>query len=593
MTGYDKMAYQRFSALALLSLAACAAPSPYASAPAITNHVDDWRDEILYQLVTDRFADGDVNNDWGATRDPDDLARYQGGDWQGILDHIDYLEALGVTAVWISPIVLNVEEDAGVAGYHGYWTQSFVDTNPHMGDLAKLRELCDVLHQHDIKVVVDIVVNHVGQLFYYDINRNGQPDITNYYSTDGSGAVNIVTEWDPAYDSRGVQSWTSLGESGDAPVEWVYMPELNRVPPEPYVFQNPDWYNRRGRVTDWGDFEQVVYADFPGGLKDLATENPDVRAALIEIFSDWITETNIDGYRIDTVKHVEHDFWSEFAPAIRAHAADLGKENFFLFGESFDGDDELIGSYTDTDMLDSVAYFSQKYQVFDDVFKVGGATSKVAELYAQRDEHYGTTPQPGGVGVAPRDLLVNFMDNHDVPRFLYDQPDEAALMSALVYLFTTDGVPVLYYGTEQGFDGGNDPANREPLWGSGYDTSGALFQHTAALTALRRGCAPLRRGDLSLTWTTDHTDSEEDAGILAFERALDGDVVLVAINTSDDQTSTTAYGDEAMAVDFAPGATLDVIFPEGDGRSFQVASDGTVAIEVGPREGLVLSDGGC
>ena len=133
-------------ALALLLLgSACQAP-PVGHSPgrAITSNVSDWRDEVIYQVVVDRFANGDYSNDVGV--DPRFLGRYQGGDWQGIIDRIPYLQALGVTALWISPVVRNVEEDAGFAGYHGYWTQDFMSVNPHFGDLAQLQELVDALH---------------------------------------------------------------------------------------------------------------------------------------------------------------------------------------------------------------------------------------------------------------------------------------------------------------------------------------------------------------------------------------------------------------------------------------------------------------
>ena len=109
----------------------------------VTNHAGDWRGEVIYQLMVDRFADGDLNNNQGAV--PGELGRYQGGDWQGVIDHVDYLKKLGVTSVWISPVVRNVESDAGFDGYHGYWTQDFLDVNPHFGDIAKLREMVDVL----------------------------------------------------------------------------------------------------------------------------------------------------------------------------------------------------------------------------------------------------------------------------------------------------------------------------------------------------------------------------------------------------------------------------------------------------------------
>lgn len=576
--------------LSLLLGLGCMKGADYDRDPVITSEVDDWRDEVLYQLITDRFADGDPSNNFGSTQDLSNLNNYMGGDWRGIIDKADYLEGLGVTAIWVSPIVSNVEEDAGIAGYHGYWTSDFTRVNPHMGDLAALRELVDVMHGRGIKVIVDIVVNHVGQAFYYDINQNGQPDVQTWYATDGSDTLDMVTEWDPAFDRRRVQSFTSLGEAGDAPLGWVYMPEINRMPPEPRAFQDPLFYHRMGRVTDWSDLEQVRLADFPGGLKDLATENPNVRAELIDIFGDWITQTNIDGYRLDTVKHVEYDFWTEFCPAIREHAASIGKDNFLLMGEVFDGDDALVGSYTQPDMLDGAVDFAAKYQVFEDVFKRGQATTKVEALHTARQSNWGANAQPGGVGVAPRDLPLAFLDNHDVARFLWDQPegDDSALRAALVYLMLRDGAPVLYYGTEQGFAGGNDPANREPLWPSGYDVKHPIYQWISGIAKLRARHAALRRGDLRFVYTTDHVGDEPDAGILAVERATDSDRALIVINTHPSQTSRVGDSAAPLLTGFTPGTTLVNGLPDAISQTWTVGASGEVLVELGPRAAVVL-----
>ncbi len=578
--------------LALCGLG-CAPGGAFSENPAITNHVDDWRDEVMYQLITDRFANGEADNDINVTADPSNLARHHGGDWQGIIDQVDYLAGLGVTTIWISPVVQNVEEDAGGAGYHGYWTQDFETTNPHFGDIARLRELVSVMHDHDIKVVVDIVANHIGQLFYYDINQNGQADVQIWYATDGSDEETIVTEWDPAWDPRGIQSFTSLGEAGPAPIAWVHMPELNRVPPQPPEFQNPDWYTKKGRVTDWDDPEQVEEGDFPGGLKDLETANPNVRAALIRVFSDWITKTNIDGFRIDTVKHVEHDFWVEFCTAIRAHAAGIGKERFLLFGEVFDGSDARVGSYTQAGMLDGAVDFAGKYQIYEETFKHGGPTAQVAALHADRQENWGATEQPGGVGLAPRQLPLGFFDNHDVARFLFDQEgDTSALELALVHLMFREGLPVLYYGTEQGFSGGNDPANREPLWPSGYDTAHPLYSWIAELAALRQEHDALRRGAQRYVWATENTGEEDDAGMLAWVRELPaeqgGAAVLVVVNVHPEKTSRTVADGAGMAVPFAPGETLVDVLPSTVQRSLTVDGDGRVVVELGPREAAVF-----
>ncbi len=590
-----------------------------------TSTVVDWRDEVIYQVMIDRFEDGDPNNNWNV--DYRNEAAYHGGDWQGLIDRLDYIEELGATALWISPVVKNVEEDAGFASYHGYWTQNFVATNPHFGDLAKLQELVKKAHDRGMKVVLDIVTNHVGQLFYYDVNRNGQPDIVFFggggpgsgsRTSDPAAALRRVSEWDPEYDCRGVQGFTSLGENGPAPIVWVEQPEINRMPPFPSEFANPAWYNRKGRVTIWETGavdpphncpepaananaylrEQERLGDFPGGLKDLNTENPEVREALVRVFQFWIEAADFDGFRIDTLKHVEHDFFDVFAPAMRSHAKKLGKDNFFMFGEAFDGNDDLLGSYTHGEGVDSVFYFSAKYQVFDDVFGRSAATAKVQRLYEARNEEvdgkprYSDQPKTNGPTDAegnplvPQQLLVNFMDNHDVPRWLYDFPDVRKLRNALVYLLTIDGIPCIYYGTEQDFAGGPDPSNREDMWHSDFDTSGETFRHMKTLIGLRKRLAPLRRGDVTWRWSTEHTGSESDAGLMAFERSYQGETVLVLINVHDEQAARTRDGDTVLETGFGGGAALvDVLSDE----TFSTGGDATLDVTVPPRGARILT----
>lgn len=557
----------------------------------VATHVEDWRDEVIYQLMVDRFANGDPGNDWRVDPTGTHLARYQGGDWQGVIDRLDYLEELGVTAIWISPIVLNVDTDAGVDGYHGYWQIDLERVNPHFGDLATLRRMIQACHDRGIKVILDIVTNHMGQAFYYDININGRPD-ENVFGSGSRSELERITEYDPDYDPRGIQSSTSLGESGPAPIRFFDMPEIFRIPPQPPLFQHPDAYNRRGRVTSWDDLEQVVWGDFPGGLKDIATENPAVREEFVRIFVDWVLKTDLDGFRIDTLKHVENGFWEHFAPEMRRRLAEAGKTNFLMFGEAFDGDDALVGSFTMPNRVDSVFYFPHKFQVFNDVFMHEGPTSNIARLFAQRATNYGTEPQEGGIGVPPTEALVNFIDNHDLPRFLFDKPSIPALHAGLAYLLTMDGIPCLYYGTEQQFSGGNDPANREPLWLSphgAFDTENETFRWTARLTRIRRQYVALRRGDFVLRWTTDHTGDEQDAGIVAFERTTpDGAYALVVINTQArhaSETSSSMGGGTDMEVGAAAGSTLvDVV----SGERHAVSAMGTMRLEVQPHQAMIL-----
>ncbi len=211
-----------------LSVFACADIPSTGQKAVLATHVDDWRDEVIYQVIVDRFADGDLNNDYNV--EPGFLGKYQGGDWRGLENRLPYLQDLGVTTLWISPIVKNVESDADVDGYHGYWSEDLHKLNPHFGDAASLRSLVNTAHTRGMKVVLDIVCNHMGQLFFYDMNLNGKPD--QYIG--GSGSTSPVTnenEYDPDWDPRGVQAYSAAGNAGRAPVIFLNMPEINRTAP--------------------------------------------------------------------------------------------------------------------------------------------------------------------------------------------------------------------------------------------------------------------------------------------------------------------------------------------------------------------------
>ncbi len=638
----------------------------------------DWRDQVIYQIMVDRFDNGDPNNDINVQ--PSVPGRYHGGDWQGIIDRLDYLGELGVTALWISPVVKNTEEDAGFASYHGYWAQDMLRPNAHFGDLAKLRELVDTAHAKGMLVILDVVTNHMGQLFYYDINGNGQPDDTVsgggfshtclqvcmnnpsacsadelVYCEDGSGYLERIIEWDPDFDPRGVQGWTSLGFSGAADVRFTDWPESNRTPPprppewfnwpdDKAWFDDPSWYNRMGRVyvcwheNDYSrDFvrEQETIGDFPGGLKDLDTDHPDAKEALIRAFEYWIEVADFDGFRVDTVKHIDRPeiarnvrgFWGDFTDRMRAKAKALGKDNFFIFGEGFDGNDELIGAYTfgGTDSegsfgrFDSMFYFSQKYRGVEGVFVQDQPTKNLECLYNSRMGRAGsdaycaangfaTGPtysnvahadsQDGGIGLPPNQVMVNFIDNHDVARFLFEKSDPAMLRVALAYLMTWDGIPCIYYGTEQSFAGGVDPKNREDMFlGNptlGYEafaTDHEQFAYVQGLVAMRKAHVALRRGIVSPVWSTTQAGARRDAGIFAFERVAPEETALVVLNASEQQSETCAPvgdGGACLRTTLPAGATLTDLMPGGDGQTFTVRSDGTVLVTVPARSARIL-----
>jgi glycosidase len=575
-------------------------------------HVEDWRDQVIYQVMVDRFENGDTGNDHLVNAAG--LARFQGGDWAGLENRLDYLQELGVTALWISPVYKNVETDADVDGYHGYWPQDFTAANPHFGDVMSLRRLVAAAHERGMLVIYDVVVNHVGQVFFYDINMNGHADEQVRGSGEQSNVVH-VNEHDPDFDSRGIQAETSLGEAGPAPIVFRYEPASNHMPPEPAdPLQLSESYNKRGRTLDFEDPDQLLHGDFPGGLKDLDTTNCKVKRAMVDAYARWIELTDADGFRIDTIKHVEREFWRYFTQKVRQRLASNGKRKFFMFGEAFDGRAELVGAYTrnaepadlpgapelaremecvddgnavTADQLDGMFEFPQYYAVVRDVFHDGLSTDRIEQLWTRRSELYGLEPNELGTGVAPIQTLVNFLDNHDVPRFLFNG-DEQELHLALVFIMTEQGIPCVYYGTEQRFDGGNDPANREPMWSSGFDTSGPTYAWLQKLAAIRKRYVALRRGDQRVVWATSRTGDESDAGMFAFERtggdAGDG-YAAVVMNVHRNKASTPVFQGSPMAVSQPEGTVLVDVLGEG---SYTVGAGGALTITLEPMKAAVL-----
>lgn len=608
----------------------------------LATYPDDWRDEVIYQVLIDRFNDGNDGNNF--LLDRENMARYHGGDWQGLEEKLDYIEELGVTTLWISPVIKNIETDANVDGYHGYWAVDLTQPNAHFGNLDDLRKLVQGAHDRDMLVVIDIVTNHMGQLFYYDMNLNGAPDIllqgtgTRPQGTavppgfDQSGFTH-VTEYDPDFNPAGIQAFTSLGPAGIAPVIFPYNPKTGHVTPMPELFGRPETYNRKGRTFNYDDPQQLVTGDFPGGLKDVNTTRCDVKEAMVDSYARWIELTDADGFRIDTVKHVEREFWRYFTQRVRQRLAKQGKQKFFMFGEAFDGNDALVGQFTLNDLpdedqqkrenscdagpkitgdqLDSAFYFPQHYQAFRDVFLDAQSTERIATLWAAKTTNYGTTPPAESAGLPAHKVLVNFIDNHDVARFLYwagqnqndnsPQRQRALLHNALLLLYTAEGIPCMYYGTEQEFRGGNDPSNREDMWRPlpylgetvappAYDTQGPTFKHTQRLIALRKKYPALTRGDTNVVYSTAHTGDEADAGIFAFERTggdAKGNYALIVFNTNQKHDSSPRYEDIKMTLTAPKGAVLvDVLSAKQ--TAYTVANDGTLDITLPPASGALL-----
>ncbi len=523
MAGVVTGALARARALAAAGVVALAIVPGLAFA--LTPSPTDWRDLVIYQILTDRFADGNpANNALEGSYVPSDGARIHGGDFAGIEGKLDYIENLGVNAIWLSPVLLNAN-----AEYHGYAARDLFSVAPHFGTLAELQSLVAACHARGIYIVMDVVVNHMGDLIH---------------STSGSY---------PAYryPTTYTLSWR------DASKRYFG------------VLDNLSKFHAHGNIGSFVDPEQVVGELF--SLDDLKTEDAAVQNEL-KLASEWLIEnTDCDGYRIDTVKHVEMSFWNTWAPAVHAHATARGKGRFFLFGEVFDGDDSKNGSYTGTVSggnykLDAVLHYPM-YNTTNGVFGFDNPPSEISNRYAQLGQYDPTS----------REQLVTFLDNHDNSRFLgfgIANQDESRLRAALGWQLTSRGVPCVYYGTEQEFDGGGDPYNREDMWDGAWDFGPSdfdnfdlvhpLFLHTRRLLDARRRHEALRRGV-----TTERGSEAAGPGYYVYDRRTATDTVLVAINTSNapvirvGQTSPWVSG--SVLVDVLDPAVRDTI---GAGGAF-------------------------
>ncbi len=507
---------QWFAALLLLVLACCVG----GRAQAATASPSDWRDLVLYQIITDRFANGNTSNDAvEGNYAPADGFKIHGGDFAGVQAKLDYLQQLGVDGVWISPVVLNAN-----AEYHGYAARDLYSIAPHFGTMAELQALVAACHARGMVVVLDVVLNHMGDLI--DSGDAGYPTFKN--------PANYNLRWRSAKHHAG-------------------------------FFNDLTKFHAHGQIGNYVDPEQILGE--LAGLDDIKTEDPVVRTELIKAYNWLIDQTDCDGFRIDTVKHVETPFWSTWAPAVHAHADSIGKAKFFMFGEAFDGDDAKNGSYTGTvgggpykldSMLYYPMYFTTSYAFRNaDPGDAGTAPAQISARYGALS-NYDTTS---------RGQLVTFLDNHDNARFLgfgsAAESDESKLVAALGWMLTSRGVPCIYYGTEQAFDGGGDPYDREdmfrgswdfgPSLGDNFNEARPLVQYVRRVSEARRRHEALRRGT-----TRELYVAAAGAGPYVYERMTANDTVWVAVNNSNAPATLVL-----PAGPWAPGTALvDAVQPD-------------------------------
>jgi len=451
----------------------------------------DWRDLTLYMIFTDRFADGNpANNELtpGVRAEPANPRGVHGGDFKGIEQHLDYIQGLGPRALWLTPVCLNEASSA----WHGYGANDLATVSPQLGGLEGLRGLIRAAHARRMYVILDVVVNHLG-----DVVTSDDPGWPGYRAT-GEG-----------YHLR----WRSA----------------DRIPAAP--FNNLNWFHDRGQIGDWNNPVERVVGQFYT-LADLRTELPEVRAALIGVCQKLIRDTDCDGFRVDTVRHVERSFWDAWCPAIRDYARALGKTNLLMFGEVADRDDQLLASYTSETNgpgFDSLLDFPLFYAI-KDVIAGEAPTRRLTERF-ERLVH----PPYSKESLTQ---LVTFLDNHDQPRFLAAENargEVARLRQALVFLYSAVGIPCLYYGTEQGFNGGADPFNREDMVQRSpagrptdhFNPNHPLYRFIQRLHEIRQAHPALRVGKQKFV-----ADDPRRPGIYAFARQYGEDCALVVLNTA-------------------------------------------------------------
>jgi len=515
-------------------------------------------DESFYFVMADRFANGSAANDTGGISgganqhgfDPTNKGFYQGGDLKGLLDRIDYIQGLGTTSIWLTPSFKNKAvqlEDGPSAGYHGYWVTDFTQIDPHLGTNAERRALVDAAHAKGMKVYFDIITNHTADVIGY---REGArtayvpKDVEPYRTAAG-------TPFDDR-DYAGTNTFPPLSPTTSFP----YTPVLD---PAEQNLKVPAWlndvtlYHNRGNTT-FVD-EDSYYGDF-FGLDDLFTEHPTVVDGMIDIYKTWIGDLGIDGFRIDTMKHVNDEFWQKFGPEVLAYAKSQGKDEFFMFGEVFDTTKSFTSQFTTRDKMQAVLDFP--FQEAARNFASKSLRTDQLRDFFNNDDWY--TDADSNVYQLP-----TFLGNHDMGRigFFVKADNEGASEDELVardrlaheLMYFSRGNPVVYYGDEQGFTGtGGDQVARQTMFASqvgeyldddllgtdnthaqdNFVTTHPLYQKIHDLALLTTEHPALRNG------AHQHRYGSDQAGIYAFSRLHRGEqreYVVVLNNSESEKTA--------------------------------------------------------
>lgn len=537
--------------------------------------------EVIYFVMPDRFNNGNQDNDYGdyvvnPDVDPaadsevlvhgfkeENRAYYHGGDIRGIIKKLGYLKSMGVTAIWITPIFKNnaVQGDGTVEGssaaHHGYWITDFMQVDPHLGTNDDFKELVSLAHSMGIKVFMDIITNHSADVIKYDASSYDyiSKQTSAYKDADGNEFNDL--DYALSYQNQTPFPELNLNSFPYTPV----VPEGMENVKNPAWLNNPIYYHNRGNSTFSG--ENSVYGDFDG-LDDLFTAHPAVVEGMIEIYKYWIKEFGVDGFRIDTVKHVNIEFWQQFAPEVLAFARSEGIEDFYMFGEVYSGNPTVLSNYTTAGKLPAVLDFG--FQGAALAFANQNQPTDNLRDFFIADDYY--TDADSDVYSLP-----TFLGNHDmgrvgamIARDHQDESDDMLLKRDILahsLMFMSRGNPTVYYGDEQGFtgvvpleNGGLDihdqvsrqnmfPAQSDeytnPVWNKqigtdstpaddNFDRSHPLYKKIRTLSRLRRYVPALATGSQIHRYSTD----DETGDVYAFSRILKGQNVeyVVALNNN-------------------------------------------------------------
>ncbi|WP_238383587.1 alpha-amylase family glycosyl hydrolase [Colwellia psychrerythraea] len=511
----------------------------------------DFQEEVFYFVLPDRFYNADTSNDLGAAEndkkravsrgglDKTHKGMYHGGDLAGLTEKLPYLDNMGVSAIWLTPILRNRAMQAGTSGYHGYWILDFTEIDPHLGSNAELKNFIDQAHKRNIKVFFDIITNHTA-----DVIKTKE-----CHGEDGLGWIVDVSKGNDC-------PFISMAQLAQGKYYTPLIPKGDETLKYPAWLNDMDVYHNQGDSFWRG--ESSVRGDF-AGLDDLYTQKSSVVNGMIAIYQDIIDEFKPDGFRIDTVKHVNIEFWQQFSPALMQHAKAQGIDNFFMFGEVYSFEPELLSRFTTEAKIPSVLDFAFQGAMTKALVEQQG-TDVLAQLFA-KDHFYNTEHKY--IRNTNANQLVNFTGNHDMGRFAFslkqsshNYSEQAQIQRNLLahaMMFFSRGVPVIYYGDEQGFVGdGGDQASRQDMMPSfvdsyndddllattkstaddNFDTNHLFYQSFAKYAQLYQQYPALRFGEQAVVY------SQNEAGIFAITRQTkatnntNAQSLLVVFNTA-------------------------------------------------------------